>query len=159
MLTPDQVSAGTLGDAKGITLMLPRQKYEQRILIFPEGQGHRAVLLEDELFRTFDCTGNEHYQGMLVPNVRFEVDETTAFDARSFYTPGALVRVGTELKIYATPEQRHTGSRATRFTMLDGLAPCGNQENVGFGHWQIVIGGDLNKKVLHKVEIIIPSDR
>lgn len=156
MLSPEQFTAGTLASAKPPTLILPRSDYERTILVIPEGEGIRAVILDDGQFSSFECTGNDHFAGMLVNDIRFEIDEAHLFDARSFPVLGSLVRVGTELKICATPDGRFVG-RHVRYTVLDGLPPCSDNENVGFPRWQIVVGESRNKQVLRSIEVQIPT--
>lgn len=157
MLAPQQVIAGTLADAKGMALMLPRRRYEHPILVVTDGEGHRAIFLEEH-FPTFECSGNTHYTGMVIPAVRIELDPASLFDPSGYSLAGTLIRSGTELAICASPQDRYSGGRAARICIQTGLPPCGGNECVGFGRWKIVVGEGREKQVLHEVAIEVPAE-
>ena len=94
MLSPQEFSVGFTGDATTLSLLLPRNSYEQPILLSPPQLGGMAVFLEGEhRFLTFPYAGNTAWKGLLIPGIRFEVDEKTAFAQNSFDVPkGTLVR-------------------------------------------------------------------
>lgn len=80
-----------------------------------------AVFLgpQDE-FRFFEAKGTDRWGGVIVPNIRIEIDET------SLYNPdihgnrlGVLVREGPKLIIYGTAQ--HSFGRSAPVTVKSGL--------------------------------------
>src|SRR5262245_969359 len=103
MLSPHEFTVGTLAEAEPLSLMLPRTKYERTVLIGTSENGPAAVVLEGgHRFRSFECRNATNWTGLLIPNVRVEVDETSLLDPGGYDAPfGAVVRSDTRLLVYA----------------------------------------------------------
>jgi hypothetical protein len=95
MLSPEEFSVGCIGDATtSLTLVLPRGRYEYPMLITQAlGSPYAIFLARQHQFAGFECTNNDSWNGILIPNVRLEIDEESMFDAGYVHSPlGALVR-------------------------------------------------------------------
>ncbi|EMS96063.1 hypothetical protein H009_19472 [Agrobacterium tumefaciens str. Cherry 2E-2-2] len=147
MLAAHEFTVGTFGDARPLSLILPRNKYEATVLIGQFGNAPAAFFLEGQYaFLFFESTGNTDWKGLIVPNVRIEVDETSVFDAASQNAAlGSLIRKSTTLGVRAKRERGFDDGATV--TLHDGLADTGDLR-AGFQHWQIVIGTGVDKRVL-----------
>jgi hypothetical protein len=156
MLKPNQFTAGALADAKGLTFLLPRTKYEEPTLIVPGEDGLFAIFLgEKHRFNSFECSSNRRWKGLLVGPVAVEVDEGSLFDPDAENAPaGALLRQDTGLYVSAlNSAERFTSLRARLFPVAADLAPCGDGARAGFRKWQITIGEGIEKRVLQAVSV------
>lgn len=114
-----------------------------------------AICLDgDHRFWSLPCTGNTAWKGIIVPNVRIELDETTLFDSEERYPPlGAMVRRGTELTIVAKGDRdRHLGN--AHFAMIVGLSPSREDMAAGFSRWNVVLPRGEERLVLKKIDIM-----
>jgi hypothetical protein len=147
MLSASEFTVGTFGNAEPLSLILPRTKYEQTVLIGTYNGAAAAVFLSGEhAFRFFESAGNDSWEGLIVPNVRIEVDETTVFNPDHGDAPlGCVIRKGPLLTIRAIRDGS-MGSSST-ITLHDKL-PFASDLRAGFKRWQIVIGDAFTKKVL-----------
>jgi hypothetical protein len=149
MLSPAEFSVGCLGDASGLALVLPRGKYDCTAIVSQAGGPAMAVFLEGQFrFLTFDCTGNEGWKGVLIPNVRLEVDETSAEDNTA--PLGALVRRETQLVIRTKSEH---GLGAGAIPLLTNLPPGRQGMAAAFTRWRIVIGEGVDRRELKFVDV------
>jgi hypothetical protein len=65
MLSPSEFTVGKIGIAKSVSLVLPRKKYEELMLICVADGMSVAVLLSGEhAFRHFESEGNDSYAGI-----------------------------------------------------------------------------------------------
>lgn len=153
MLSANQFSVGSISKASALTLVLPRGKHEEAFLVGTSPKGTAAVFLSGTYqFRWIEATGNTHWSGLLIPNVRIEVDEISLLHTDNAHVkPGTLLRKGAQLLIHAVDSQRHFGV-SSPIVLEDGLADTEGQ-SVGFAKWQIVIGTGHEKRVLYSVEI------
>jgi len=88
---------------------------------------------------------NHDWQGLIVPQVRIEVDESSVFDPDYGSAGlGVMVRRDTVLAIQAKMD--HGFGRSTSVTLHEGLPSC--KLKAGFTQWQVVIGRDVEKRVL-----------
>ncbi len=88
MLLATQVFAGTLADVTALTLLLPRSRYEQAALIAPNGDKLFMIFLGPQhQFQTFECSGNTHWKGLLIPGIEIEMDASSVFDPKSEDAP------------------------------------------------------------------------
>ena len=94
MLSPEEMRMDYVGKAEGLTLVVPVGKYGDWFLVTTADATPAAIFLEgDQRFVAIDCSDNTNYKGLLIPNVRIEVDETSVYDAVSNYPPpGMIVR-------------------------------------------------------------------
>lgn len=109
MLALSEFSAGAICDANGLTLLLPRSKYEEPFLITTAGEAPIAVFLGERYqFEAFECITADNWKGLVIPNVSVEVDEASAFDtAREYVSYGALVRGGDDLSVAVRMQDDH----------------------------------------------------
>lgn len=147
MLSPDEFTVGALGSAQPLSLVLPRTKYEETILIGHIDQAPTAVFLSKRhAFKYFRSAENKSWKGLIVPDVRVEVDETSIFDPQaSSHTLGVVIRTDTQLAIWAKSEDIYDSP--VLVTLHDGLTPTVKHE-AGFSGWQIVIGKGPDKRIL-----------
>lgn len=147
MLSPDEFTVGTFADAAPLSLILPRTSYEDAALIGSWEGAAAAVFLSGQFaFHVFENTPRDHWCGLVVPDVRVEVDEATLFDPERNDVPlGTIIRTDTRLVVQA--KRQNTFSRGTPVTLHDGL-PSANELKAGFSGWQVVIGTGLAKRIL-----------
>lgn len=152
MLAAHEFTVGTLSDAGPLSLILPRNKYEATVLIGKFKDVPAAVFLENQYaYHFFECADNTSWSGVIIPNVRVEVDETSVSDSGPL---GSLIRKSTTLSIRA---KRDGGfDDGATVVLHDGLADAGDQR-AGFARWQIVIGEGVDKRVLWKTSPEISS--
>jgi hypothetical protein len=151
MLTANQFTVGSLADAQPLSLVMPRRPGGPFVLVGWRGQEVVGLFVGPEnSFRSIRCAGTASWVGLIVSNVRVEVDPTSMFDPSYDDAPsGALVRRDTRLVAQAA---RDSMSGPLVVTLADELEDAGGQE-AGFRHWQIVVGEGLDKQVLHTVDI------
>jgi hypothetical protein len=157
VLTAAEFSVGSIGEALGLTLVLPRNKHEHTVLI-AHAPGYPAAVVLDgsSLFASFDCTGNTNWKGILIPNVAIEVDEQSVFDPDYDRTPlGTVIRAGTELSITVRPDNTFP-RQIVRLPVQAELPPCGEGMAAAFRRWRVVIGEELDKRELKAIEVKPP---
>jgi hypothetical protein len=152
MLSPDEFTVGTLASAKAGSLLLPRTKYEETVLIGETDEGPTAVFLSGQFrFQCFQTSGANNWKGLIIPGVRVEVDEKSLFDPDAGGSPlGAVVRIDTRLVVRAKTD--HSFGRAAKITLQSGLASA-HEDSAGFAKWCVVIGEAPNKRVLVTVDL------
>ncbi|MBX9576109.1 MAG: hypothetical protein K2X07_10770 [Caulobacteraceae bacterium] len=154
MLSPEEITVGNFASAQPGSLVLPRTKYEARALIC-EGDGEpTAVFLSgDYAFRSFPSGGADNWKGVVVPDVRIEIDETSLADPdRNGHALGVVVREETKLIVRTMAE--HCFGRSVPVVIQSGLPEA--RGSAAFMKWQIVIGHGDEKRVLHKVDLAAP---
>ncbi len=151
MLTANQFTVGSLADALPLSLVMPRRPGGPFVLVGWRGEEVVGVFVGPEnRFRSIRCAGTANWVGLIVSNVRVEVDPISMFDPNYDDVPsGALVRRDTRLVAQAA---RESMSGPLVVTLADELDDAGTEE-AGFGHWQIVVGEGLDKQVLHTVDV------
>jgi hypothetical protein len=84
MLSADDMRVdyiGKIGKAEGLTLVMPVGKYDDWILVTTAYAQPTAIFLDgNHRFLTIDCADNTNYKGLLVSNVRIEIDETSVYE-------------------------------------------------------------------------------
>jgi len=152
MLAPHEFIVGPISVAAGMTLVLPRSKYETTMLITAATEIATAVVLDGEFrFASLHSTGNTNWAGILVPNVSLEIDETSVIDPASGRPPGTLIRKQTQLFIVT---QDRPGARSIFVPLVAGLPPCHENESAGFARWRLMIGEGLARRQLKTVDIM-----
>lgn len=149
MLRANELSVGSVSDASPLTLVLPRNQYEHLVLVGSGASGTAAIVLSEESkfywLNAPDCTG---WRGILVPNVRIELDETSIFyPDYNTPIPGSLVRKECQLLAHAASDSFLTNT----IILEDDLPATAAGAAAGFFNWQIVLGSGQEKRVLHKV--------
>lgn len=151
MLSPEEFTVGNVEDAPPGSIVLPRGKYESVVLICEGEEEPTAVVLwPQDGFRFFAVKGTDRWGGVIVPDVRIEVDEASLYNPEVHGNhAGVLVREGTKLTIRGTAQ--HSFGRSLPITVRSGL-PEG-EGGAAFTKWQVVIGYGDEKRVLHKVDL------
>lgn len=151
MLAADEFTVGKLGDALPGSLILPRTKYEAAVLIGQLEAASAAVFLTaPHRFKFFLSAGNTHWGGLIVPDVKIELDETSLFDPDYDGSPlGSVIRMDTRLVVRAITERSF--GHASQITLRSDLAPI-LQGSAAFSRWQVVIGEGRGKRVLFSVD-------
>ena len=138
MLGAHEFTVGTLADATPLSLMLPRTKHEATFLIGRTENASAAVFIGGEYsFEFFECSPTTNWSGLLIPNVRIEVDETSLFDpTEAFGQPGTVVRTDTRLVVYAQIK-RHFPRHSE--VILQAELPASQDLKAAFSKWRIVL--------------------
>lgn len=145
MLSANEFTVGTLADATPLSLILPRTRYEETILIGTFKNGPAAVFLSERYaFTFFPSADNFSWKGLIIPQVRVEVDETSITESASL---GAIMRMDTRLVIRAKRDNSFDDRAVV--TLQDGLVST-NKHKAAFVRWHIVIGEGVDKRVLWK---------
>lgn len=150
MLQAHEFTAGNLLDARGLTLMLPRDEYEQSLLIAEHGDLTMVAILKGPYrFRAFkrDASSNQ-WRGLLIPDIRIEIDETSVFQPQGSAPLGSLLRSDSDLRLMTRRDDEQFG-RAGSIVLLTNLPTCGDGQSVGFTSWQIVLGEGRNRRILY----------
>jgi hypothetical protein len=138
--------------------VIPRNKYEQFILLSEASGSRTAIFLDGEYaFRCFACENNTHWKGLIVPGVRLEVDEASLFDPEDGGAPlGALIRAEDQLHILARPDSgfpRHSGK-----VLLSAHLPVGEKGMAaGFGRWCVALGEGQAKREIKVMDVMRPK--
>ena len=151
MLSPTEFLIGSVSEAAGLTLVLPRTGYEFLSIVSGAAETPKVVCLEgSHRFHSFPVKGNA-WKGVLIPNIRIEVDESTAFDPAYETHLGALVRKGDRLCIVTIPANGFVyGHEETN--LLEQL-PAGTESlAAGFLRWMIVIGEGTTRRELKVID-------
>lgn len=147
MLSPSEFTVGKVGNARPLSLILPIKKNEETLLIgqfngtvvatFLSGQ-HKSLFFESE--------GNTSWGGLIIPNVRIEVDETSVVDPhRADAPPLSVTRIDTRFVVTAKCERPFGDSKLV--TLHDNLESAGEFQ-AAFTKWQIVVGEIQNKRTI-----------
>lgn len=152
MLAPEEFTVGTFTSAPVGCLILPRNRHEATAIVGLLDETPTAVFLGDRhQFHSFPTAGSQNWSGLIIPNVRIEVDESTAFDpAYGNSSLGAMVRAATQLSIYARTERSFGWHAAV--PVVSNL-PAAYGGGVGFTKWQVVLGAGPEKRILLKIDV------
>lgn len=152
MLAPEEFTVGTFASAPAGSLILPRNKHEATVIVGLLDVAPTAVFLGDRFqFHYFHTAGSENWSGLIIPNVRVEVEESTAFDPGYGGSPsGAVVRAATELSVYAKTGRSFGRSRAV--SLVPNL-PATYDGGIGSAKWQVVLGAGPEKRILLKIDV------
>lgn len=154
MLSASEFTVGSIGQANPLSLILPRHAHEETILIAQSPKGPAAFFLsERERFKWFESEGNEHWHGLIIPNVRIEIDESSVFDPSRIESKlGTVIRSGTQLVAQAKANSFHSFNGLEPIILEDDLLPT-SKEVAGFYRWQVVLWSNEKKRVLHTVSV------
>lgn len=147
MISPDKFTVGTLGSAVPLSLILPRTQREGTAIIGIIHAAPAAVFLTGQhAYQCIPSGGNDYWRGLIIPDVRIEVDETSVFDP-DMVDPvfGSVVRSDTRLTV--TARTQNTFRESTAITLQENLASAGDLR-AAFMKWQVVIGEGADKRVL-----------
>ena len=152
MLCPHEFGAGALSEAQPLSLVLPRDEYEQMFIIGEmQGEAYAVCLSEHWKFHGFSCRGVTAHSGLIIPNVNIEVDESSLFKVEGFFPPiGAALREETGLFLGYRAEGLATRG-IPKVTLASGLTHFSGQ--VGFTRWAITIGKGEQRRVLQSIDL------
>lgn len=150
MLSANEFTVGALANAAPLSLILPRIQYEAAVLIGSYNDAPVAVFLSGQFaFSSFPSIDNTSWKGMIVPNVRVEIDPASLFNGDGFGGAlGSLTRIDTRLVVWAKRDRSYD---SVGVTLHQGLTPCAEGYSAGFKSWQVVIGDGQDKRVLWRV--------
>ncbi|MBS1939670.1 MAG: hypothetical protein JST38_02180 [Bacteroidetes bacterium] len=152
MLTPNEFTAGHISMAQPISLLRPIAAHERECLIAGSRDRPALIILQGEYaYQWFDVAGSSDcWTGLIIPNLRVELDETSAFEVHTARNPlGSLVRRGTELSICA---QIKPGMASGYIKLVEGLPALGEYK-VGFLRWQLVLGERSEKRIIRAFDL------
>jgi len=131
--------------------------HDPEFLIAGSNETPVAVFLSGEfIYCHFEAAGGHSWEGLIIPDLRVEVDDGSVFDARAERDAlGALVRMGAELAICV---KRERGNGTEFVPLLAGLPAIG-QHRVGFRRWQLVLGEGEDRKVIRAFDMSQPDQR
>ena len=159
MLSPEEFSVGNAKDARGLTLLLPRGPYERPLLIVESEDKKIAVILDQEFpFSMFDLDSAESWTGVLIPDVRVEVDERSVVDTDGFFIPsGLIVRERDYLALKTDTGASRGRPQHCKLVLTSGLPMCSEPHSAGFSKWRIVLGEGLHKRTLREFTVEVPD--
>ena len=153
MLRPDEFTVGALKDTTPLSLLLPRSKYEQPILVGGTEDEPIAVFIGDKhAFHSFACAENDAWKGLIVPNVRIEADPDSLFSDSDGIPVGALVREGDRLLLWGISKASGFPN-AVGVELVCNLSPAPEHMRAAFSRWQIVIGEGNAQRTMKQVDV------
>ena len=146
----NEFSAGEIHTAKSLSLIRPLAPHDEEFLIAGSSDAPIAIFLNGSYaYRHFATAGTDGRTGLIISDLRIEVDEESAFDVRFERAPlGALIRQGTELKMCVVREHRNGTSV---LSLVSGLPSIGEFQ-AGFRRWQLVLGDSYDKRIVRALD-------
>ncbi|NNU40583.1 hypothetical protein G9X64_29690 [Rhizobium sophorae] len=145
MLSASEFTVGAFKDALPGSLILPRSEREETVLIGRVANAPAAVFLsERSRYEYFLTADSDNWYGLIIPNVRIEVDEKSVFDPSYGNHLGAIQRVGTTISIRAKADRSLS---ANYIVLEDGLDSVG-EFKAAFTRWQVIMGEGFSKRIL-----------
>lgn len=157
MLKPSECFAGPISNATGMSLIMPRTKYEHLALVVFSDDKKYAISLStaDQMhFMAFECEANDAWAGLHIPGVTIELDETSLTDSEGHYVPlSSMIRKADTLSVAVHFSNGMAGRGAASLPILSGLPACAERSSACFLKWQIVLGEGEMQRVLHRVDV------
>jgi len=152
LLSPCEFTLGKVGSVTPLSLILPTSKYEVAMIIGHVNEVATAVFLSGQYSAScIQSEGNERWGGIIIPNVRIEIDETSPVDSNNFDTPLlSMIRTDTRLVVAAKNESAFGGLRLV--TLHNDLVSAGDFQTA-FTKWQVVLGDGEKKRVVWSSEM------
>jgi len=155
MLSAGEFTVGSIGQANPLSLVLPRHDGEETLLIAqtPKGSPAAFFLSENNRYGWFESADNGYWHGLIIPNVRIELDLSSIFEPRrTGHKPGTAVRRGSQLIVQAKANSIHSFNGLEPIILEDSLWLTTEEEEIaGFHRWQVVLGSGQEKRILHTV--------
>lgn len=147
MLSPFEFTVGNIGAAKPLSLLLTSNSQKMALLVGQyQGKAAAVFLLGEYQAHFLQSEGNENIDGLIVPNVNIEIDETSFIDTYRTEIPLlSVIRTDTQLVIAAKSE--HSPFSPRSIVLYDNLASVGTKK-AAFTKWQVVLGEGANKRIL-----------
>lgn len=157
MLEAHEFTVGCLGEATPLTLVLPLDSGHGTSFLVGSSEGEAVAVFLDGAYRyqAFKTAGNDSWDGLLIPDVRIEVDEKSAFDPNvQLPVLGAVVRKGSDFVLNTRAE--HWYGRVWPITLVGG-ADAAARIAAGFSRWNVVLGQGSEKRVLFEASVMESS--
>lgn len=152
MLRPEQFHVGDLASAitDGIALLLPRSEYEHAALIGNALDERYGIILDGDLpFQAYGIREEDPWIGVLIPQVRIEVNPSSCYDPATRPEVGSIIREADMLAVVGIAGPYPRMGRPVTISLTDGLSPCAAHQRAGFREWKILIGdGDESRELL-----------
>lgn len=148
LVRPHHFRTGHLGSVSETSLVLKTSVGSLSFLVGVSGAGKFAVALDAEGgFRSFECSDNTNYGGLIVPSPCFDLDIARVGDGYDA-GDGDLVRYADKLSI-VTKGERFSGSTGGLVELLSGL-PSGDGPRANFPCWEISVASATDRDVLYR---------
>lgn len=145
MLFSDEFIVGTPASARDGSLILPRTNRGEVILVGSLNKRKAAICLGEDYRFQIQTEYLDRYCGLVISEIRIEVDETSAFDpGRHDVKPGNLLKRSGGLGIYGI--QGHGWSELKLVCISSQMDESGDE--AAFRGWQIVIGRGSEKRII-----------
>ena len=146
LLSPNEFIVGSIKDAKPLSLFLSENE-NSKILIGYVGEVEMAVFICGEYQgKCFECSNNLSWQGVIIPNVRIEIDETSWVSHQENNTSiMAVIRIGDKLVVKAQKDDPY--GRFCQVELHHNLPSCSDY-TARFMKWQVALGDGQDKRVL-----------
>ncbi|HAW49309.1 MAG TPA: hypothetical protein DCX34_19090 [Roseovarius sp.] len=147
MLSPSEFFVGNIGSAEPLCLMLPTSNHDETFLVGQTDGIATAVFLSGRFkSHCFECEGNDRWHGLIIPDVRIEVDETSLIDTDRNDAPSLCV-VRTDAKLVIIAHSKNSFRPSTWVLLHDNL-PSTGEFRATFSRWQVVISEGQDKRVV-----------
>lgn len=149
MLSPNEFGAGTLSEAKPLSLILPYTKYGEALIVCTFEEKPYAIFLSGQfLYHGISSYDNKNYSGIIISSISIEVDEQSAYDINYYYPrAGTVIRENDELLIGFNVER---ATRPHKAVLISGLPNCTGK--VWFTRCQIKFGCMDTKRILFSID-------
>lgn len=135
-------------------LCLGYGKRTETILVQKFGQELNAVFLDGKYaFNSFRVDASLSWMGLIVPDIRFEVDPRSSFDARSAWSPlGALLIGSNGARIQTEAQGGHGFTEKIEIPLSLEVPPIVGELDVGFKKWALIRGEGRDARTLFRFE-------
>lgn len=153
---PDEIWVGGIASVSELALVLPRQQHDETLLISKSRDACWATLLDPGIdqYHSFQISGDgTNRKGLIVLEIRIEIDQSSFFDTNSQFKVGSMIREKDRLSILALTSGAHGYREAHTVQIMDGLLSCDGGESAGFKRWRIVLGEGERQRILWDVDL------
>jgi hypothetical protein len=157
MLRSEEFRVGALAAAADspMTLVLPRTEYEHAAVFGDAFDQRYGIVLDGDLpFQAYPVKPDEPWTGILIPGVRIELNEKTAYNPTHLMEAGSVIREADRVNVAAVSGPHPHIGRPIMITLLNGLPECEPHERAGFREWRIVIGDRQDTRELLSVNAV-----
>ncbi|MBA2920069.1 hypothetical protein GON01_08385 [Sphingomonas sp. MAH-20] len=159
-LPADHARPAKLNEVTSPAILLPINGYGEPFAVVGTGASTMACFLGDRhQFEAMAQSKGEHFSGLAIENVRFEVDVASAYSLEGvFAVPGSLVRTGDKLELVVRTDQGHY-PRTTRAPVAERLTPTSDDVKVGFRRWRAVLQVQDDTILIWEAEALSSPER
>ena len=154
--TPDEIWVGSIASVSELALVLPRRKHDETLLISRGGDGFWAIVLDfgKHQYRSFQISGDGvGRKGIIVPEIKIEVDQTSIFDTNLEFELGSMIREDDKLSILVQTNGAYGFGDEQHVQIMDGLRSCDDNQSAGFKKWRVILGEGERQRVLWEVNL------